>query len=624
MILTDNINYLRKKYPDIREQLKTLEEKDHRDFQIEDTKKGDKTLACIKDGKKQYLHSKYDPIREVEALSKDYKDIKGSNIIFYGTGLGYHIETIIKDNPNNDFYIVEPQAEILEAFLSIRNLSKTEYKNVKGISLGMERILNDMNEFLDIQRGSTVIVELPSHKKLLEEDYKKFSEIITNLARGKRSSIITEYAFQKRWIVNSMMNLKEVLNSPNILIEKKGAFKDKPAILVAAGPSLNEEIENIRHIKDNGLAYIFSVGSAINTLIHHGIHPHVATTYDPTEHNQVVFEKIKEQEITEVPLIFGTSVGYETLIGYPGKKYHMITSQDTVAPYYLGASDENMMDIVSDAPSIAVVTMQLLENLGFSPIVLAGQNLAYLGRVEHSEGIHYSKELTEEEEQGVSMVEDVYGNMIGTNDGYNSMRNQMESYIAIMKKGRVINTTKGGAKIAGAEFRELKDIINNDLKEKVFNENWLEGNKTNYDKEVIRDRIKAMEAFVNKLQRYIQEYKDILGNMFKLLKDRNINQLELMYDKLNAVIDNLESNQFFVSFIVPMNQVNYKFLADAVKRYKTETNIYKKHNELLMEYERFINRCASTVEDIKADYDQMTEDIIAWIGDSCTTERNRP
>ena len=35
MILTDNINYLRKKYPDIREQLKTLEETDHRDFQIE-------------------------------------------------------------------------------------------------------------------------------------------------------------------------------------------------------------------------------------------------------------------------------------------------------------------------------------------------------------------------------------------------------------------------------------------------------------------------------------------------------------------------------------------------------------------------------------------------------------
>lgn len=617
MILTDNINYLRKKYPDIREKLKTLEETDHRDFQIEDTKRGQKTLVYMKDGKKQYLHSKYDPIREAGALIEEYTGTKDSNVVFYGTGLGYHIEAFIKENPNNNFYILEPQAEILEAFLSIRNLSKGEYRNIKGISLGIEGILSDMDEFLDIQRGDTVIVELLSHKQLLEEDYKVFSEIITNLARGKRSNIVTEYAFQKRWIVNSMLNLKEVLSTPNILIEKTGEFTDKPAILVAAGPSLNEEIENIRYIKDNGLAYIFSVGSAINTLIHYNIYPAATLSYDPSdpiEEKQNVLGLLKEQGITEIPLIFGTSVGFRNLENYPGKMYHMITSQDTVAPYYLGASNENMMDIVADAPSIAVVTMQLLENLGFSPIILAGQNLAYVGRVEHSEGISYSKELTEEEEQGASLVEDVYGNMIGTNDGYNRMRAQMESYVAIMDEGRVINTTKGGAKIAGADFRELKDIIDKDLKEKVFDENWLEGNKTNYDKEIIIQRTEEMEKSVAILQRHIQEYKDILVNMFKLLKDGNFKQLEFMYDKLNTVIDNLESNQFFVCFIVPMNRVNYKFLTDAVKRYKTETNIYKKHNELLMEYERFMNRSVNTIEDIKTDYDQMTEDIRIWGG----------
>ncbi len=70
-----------------------------------------------------------------------------------------------------------------------------------------------------------------------------------------------------------------------------------------------------------------------------------------------------------------------------------------------------------------------------------------------------------------------------------------------------------------------------DLKEKVFDENWLEGNKTSYDKEIIRQRTKTMEKSVAILQRYIQEYKDILVNMFKLLKDGNVKQLELMYDK---------------------------------------------------------------------------------------------
>lgn len=163
-----------------------------------------------------------------------------------------------------------------------------------------------------------------------------------------------------------MKNFGEVLNTPNILLEKKGEFKDKPAIIVAAGPSLNEEIENIRYIKENGLAYIFSVGSAVNTLVYHNIYPDAATTYDPGKFNQNVFTKIKEKEIKDIPMVFGSSVGYETLLNYPGKKYHMITSQDSVSNYYLRNENNKPIDMVYDAPTIAVVTLQLLYELGLT------------------------------------------------------------------------------------------------------------------------------------------------------------------------------------------------------------------------------------------------------------------
>ena len=264
-----------------------------------------------------------------------------------------------------------------------------------------------------------------------------------------------------------MKNFKEVLNTPNILLEKKDQFKDKPAILVAAGPSLNEEIENIRYIKDKGLAYIFSVGSAINTLIYHDIYPDAACTYDPTVHNQKVFEKTKERGIKEIPMIFGSSVGYETLVNYPGDKYHMITSQDTVSNYYLKNKDGKSINIVQDAPSIAVVTVQLLYALGFSPIILVGQNLAYRGKERHSEGVHYSSEVTEAEMKNGIWVKDVYGNEILTNEGFNRMRQQMELYINGFPNINVINTTKGGAHIEGTSFIELKDIIDTDLNKKV-------------------------------------------------------------------------------------------------------------------------------------------------------------
>src|SRR5690606_9070724 len=139
-------------------------------------------------------------------------------------------------------------------------------------------------------------------------------ETIKSLLQNRKSSIATDVSFQKRWTINSIKNFPIVLKTPNVLQDfDKNVFKDKPAIIVAAGPSLNEEFANLKYIKDNGLAYIFSVGSDINALIEHGIYPDAACTYDPKERNQHVIKIIKDRNIKEIPLILGSSVGYETL-----------------------------------------------------------------------------------------------------------------------------------------------------------------------------------------------------------------------------------------------------------------------------------------------------------------------
>ena len=115
--------------------------------------------------------------------------------------------------------------------------------------------------------------------------------------------------------------------------------------------------------------------------------------------------------------------------------------------------------MVQDAPSIAVVTVQLLYALGFSPIILVGQNLAYKGKARHSEGIHYSSEVTEKEMENGIWVKDVHGDEVLTNEGFNGMRQQMELYINSFPNINVINTTKGGAHIEGTSFLDLKILL---------------------------------------------------------------------------------------------------------------------------------------------------------------------
>ena len=620
-MLIDNIKYLKEKYPQIREKLKAIEESENRQFQIEETRKGDKTLSYTVDGKKQYFHSKYDPIREAEVIAEEYTDLGGKAIVFYGTGLGYHIEKIISNNPGSYFYIFEPNPELLEVFLSEQNLTKSLYKNLRALSLGGNDIDGILYELVELHSEGVDFATLPSHKKLFAEDYKKFFDNFLYITRANRMDRATKVAYQKKWTINMMKNLKDVLMSPNIFLERKGAYSDKPAIIVSAGPSLNEEIENLRYIKDNGLAYIFSVGSAINTLVNHGIYPHATAAYDPedaTEINIDVLGIIKEKNIAEIPLIFGSSIGHRTLEGYPGEKYHVMTARDTLGSYYAYKENETR-EFLPSGPSIAILTLQLLANLGFKPIILAGQNLAYLGDKDYAEGISYyaeGKSYTKHHDgelQNILTVEDVYGNQIKTAHDFNVMRKSMERTIKLLDEGHVINTTKGGAKIEGTVFKELKDIISADFKTKIVEKNWIGCQGSSYSKETVEENVHRMNQAVGELAGIIRQYSRTLENMFHLLNTRNYKQLELMYDKLNMVIEELSTNVFFMIFIVDLSQIYYDLLENAVKRYKMETNTHKRHEDLLEAYKLFIKQCNISISDIETLYQEMNQEIMAYL-----------
>ena len=609
MILIDNLNILKTSYPDIWSQIKQFEDRENRILtEIEETRNGDKTLSITKDNKKLFFHSKYSPIREAETIVESFDDIdKNSSIIFYGTGLGYHIQLILEKYKDIKYYIYEPIPELLYAFLSNVNLKELKINRLMGISTKFDG--NSINKFIDRNREKMNIVALPSHKQNFPEEYQNFNETMIKVMKSKRSSIVTNYSFQKRWIINSMKNFKEVLSTPNIILEKGGKFKDKTAILVAAGPSLNDEIQNLRYIKENGLAYIFSVGSAINTLIHNDIYPDAACTYDPGEFNQNVFKTTKEKGIKNIPMIFGSSVGYETLENYPGKKYHMITSQDTIARYFLKNEDGKDICIVQDAPSIAVVTLQLLYTLGFSNILLVGQNLGFRGKERYSKGIAYSTEITNKETENGIWVKDVYGNEILTSEGFNTMRQQMEYYISILPNINVINTTKGGANIEGAEFKELRDVMESLLKEKIVDSNWLNLDKRRYDKEYLESKIDSMDKSYYNALRINKEYNSILTKLEKVINNRNYNQAEKLYIKLDKELKQIENNDFYKTFILPMNRIQYKMLADSIDSLNEEREPNKKGKKIVDSFRRFMNICIGDIEMVETVYDDMKQYI---------------
>jgi len=596
-MLADNITYLKQNDFKLYEALKKRETNPEiSNVFLEDTKNGFKTLRIEKNNRSVLLHSKYDPQREAEViinlLERREAITPDTHVIFYGLGLGFHIDAFIKRYPNNNFSIFEPSVECLIDFLGqiqLRNYSARRLKYFQG-EYDSSVLSGFIRAVLTNASRHTIVCCLPSYQSIFEKEYQKFLNQFRDEIKITRNVIHTNYAYKKRWIVNSLINFKDILHTPNILIEHADKFKGKKAILVSAGPSLDYEIKNLKLIKEKGLAYIFCVGSAINTLTYNDIKPDAMCTFDPTElNNQLVFKKINELKIDTVPMIFGTSVGFEVLQNYNGPKFHMITTQDTIGPYFLKRASGLPIELVRDAPTIAIVTLELLHILGFEEIILVGQNLAYLNKKNYAEGIEYYENQEINESESIK-AEDVTGNSVYTTDTYLSMKRIMESYIEAYKMN-VTNTTRGGIKIEGTKYMELDQVIIEKLKSSIVNAKIFEEicQTDLYDHDYLETQYIKMEKALESYMGLLAAIRQQLIKTEELIINKNEKQATYMHKKLDDLIKKLEANDFAIVFAFPMNRVEYVLLAKKIEQVKLETNELKKIGELITLYKNFVN-----------------------------------
>lgn len=577
-MLADNIQFLKKNYRSLFNAIKNQElQFNTTTLSLEITKNNEKTILMEDEGVKIYLHSRYDPRCEAMAvisnLAEKERIDENSHVVFFGLGLGYHIEAFAERFPNTEFSIYDPSPALFSLFLAEKSLKSSTMRKMVLLGCGFpDGGVDDFFKelFLKISDKTIVFLNLPIYERIFEKEYKQFFSEFKRFIREKRMNLHTEYLFQKDWVSNSITNLKVLLNTPNILMQQTDCFKNKPVVIVSAGPSLDYEIENLRKIKDEGLAFLFSVGSAINALLSYDILPDAVFGFEATN-DILVYKKLIESGINEIPMVFGSRIGPEIIKKYTGPKYHFLVSLDQINHFFLRDLKGQEINGVIEAPSIAVIVQQLVYCMGFSQIILAGQNFSFPNNKNYAKGIEYQKTIDPETKAALEITIDVNGNEVVTDVGYNAMRRQMETYIERYKMS-VINTTVDGAAIKGAEFIPMEKVIKEVLTKKVVNGNEFK-NITNtdiYDQEFLKERIITMEQSFKEYHEILNEIKTLMSKIRPLIKNNNRNQAENMYNKLDRIIITLDRNVFFSLIAMPMNAVHYNYLCDQTDRIKTE------------------------------------------------------
>lgn len=619
MILSDNILILRNRFPAVLDRMKAMEEElAARPVEVVQAKNGQPNLTIARDSETYYVHSKYNPVNEAEKFVEQFDIQPGQHVFFYGLGLGYHIKALLSKASDVSFSIYEPDPAILYAFLCTCNLRDFTFKQLRHIYLGSSEgeTTQQLSHFVQQVKEPVLFVPHPAYRLIMNEESVNFEAKFRRIVQEKRSLMWTNIGYEKLWIVNSGNNLSKVLSTPSVLRQKKTVFQGKPVLLVAAGPSLDEEIENIRHIKENGLAYIFAVGSANKALLHRGIHPDAVTAYDPTQHNHIVYEEIISQRIDTIPLIFGSSGSYNTVEMYPGPKLHMITSQDPISTFLLGGMDlKKKGEIISDAPSIAVLTLELLVRLECRSIILVGQNFGYRNDQYYAGGISYNQrptELTERDRRDLKETEGVEGGRVLSNDGHLRAKRQMEGMLLrVPRHIEIINTTVGGAKIEGTVFARLNDVIAQKLKEKVVEPGWYEyTGEFSYDADLIS---KQAELLDEEFEQFVTVGNELLAIMRKLdgyCSGSDARQVNRILPRFDRVFKRLMNNKYVTVLIVPLIRVQYEVFMNSIAAVRAEADAVQKARAIIKVFGKFIGDCQSTHEKIGVIlYQQMRQNV---------------
>jgi len=564
-VYRQNYEWLSRYFPDLMPSIQPYRNEPLlEDFRLQDTLSGSPTLS-IRDGERWvYMHSKYNPLAEAESIRQKYREQieTAEHLVFFGLGLGYHVEEIMKHYPDKTCSIYEPNPYIFLRFLESRSLTHFPIHQVVCLLFNNPKfsLTNFMQSVYTDAGTDCTIITTPVYERLFRQEldhlYKAQIEALEIVKMNKLTTII----YRKRWLMNSLKNLNVTIRSPNILRDMKHVFKGKPIVIAAAGPSLIEDIETLRTIKQEGLAYVFAVGSANKLLLKQGIAPDAVVTYDPQPHNVEVFRELIDSGRTDIPMIYGTSVAYETLEHYPGPKFHMITSVDGVSDYYLNRFGKE--PDVKDAMTVSLIAIQLAQKLEAGCIVLVGLNLAFKDRRYYAEGITYHQWKGEAREgmeySDIVSVRDVNGRWIETNDILNGMRIAIEDYIRQSVTIPVYNATKDGAAIEGTSYVPLEQLLQTTLTESVVSAYWWKCPFGGVSPAIVGRQIRRMEKSMEAFLAYCGELYRTLEALESRANDGNHDRIQSLHARLKTSLRQLLETDCYRRLIRPLADDQYK------------------------------------------------------------------
>lgn len=418
-------------------------------YRVEPTASGMLTLSVTDKAGTYYMHSNDNPMAATSLMINQYYDVNAERYIVFGLGLGYHVLSLCEAcHGLVPIDVYESDEVVIE--LARRTSSFAPFEG-ESLSIIYDP---DLTKFSEAATSGTIIIHYPSIRN------------IQNVAlRDRMNQIFVQDSSVRNQIgdmlANYRYNISHIEKSADAI---RHEIEGRDVILVAAGPSLDNNIDNLKKIYDLNIKgelektssskkVIICVGTAFKKLMNAGIKPDYVAFLDSAGRLRA---QIRGLEDADVPLLMASTATLYITRDYAGEKYLICQRGMDEAELY---ANEHGYTIFETGGSVSTVIMDVAVRLGASRVIAVGLDLAYTNNKYHADGAGRSTSI--ESLEGLVEVKSGDGNTLYTTVAMDMYREWFEDYIKRHAHSGVefINATEGGAKICGMKEMPLNSVI---------------------------------------------------------------------------------------------------------------------------------------------------------------------
>lgn len=238
-----------------------------------ESRSGLAVTGIVKEGRKHFFHSVYDPLREADRIAAGAQH---ETAICLGFGTGHHLPALLRHVER--LIVLEPDLPVFAHALTMIDLSATlaDKRLVLLLGDGAESPGSSLaSHYLPALHGSASLVVLPGRTDSEPERFASLQRELATALEAIANDFAVQARFGRNWMRNSLINVAGLVSRQEAL--RYPHVSDRDVIVTAAGPSLPSQLSGVSR---EGKALLIATDTSLPTVLENGIRVDAAFAVD--------------------------------------------------------------------------------------------------------------------------------------------------------------------------------------------------------------------------------------------------------------------------------------------------------------------------------------------------------